>query len=115
MFSYKEQDSNDKMTMEAVLARGNNIYDLVFVDNVGPISNACIKSHAKFRSFWSGVYNFICFFYACLFYIFVTELRLYYSFSPTTSKYKPISNPSLPHPSLPFYYQLFFRMTNGSC
>ena len=35
MFSYKEQDPNDKMIMEAVFARGNNIYDLVFVDNVG--------------------------------------------------------------------------------
>ena len=34
MFSYKELDSNDKMTIETVFARGNNICDLVFVDNI---------------------------------------------------------------------------------
>ena len=28
MFSYKELDSNGKMTIETVHARGNNIYDL---------------------------------------------------------------------------------------
>jgi hypothetical protein len=95
MFSYKELDSDDKMTIEAVLARGNNIYDLVFVDNIGRFQMSALYHMLNSIKFLGSVYNFICFFLCLPVLHFCYCVDLYYAFSP-------------PHPILSLFLILFY-------